>query len=145
MMRRSCSDASCAKNFSKRARWLDFSRRTACRMTLRFTRDESRHLLTTFHTLRQQLVKGNQEPSYAVADFVAPRESGRMDYLGLFAVTAGLRLEPLVAKFEKDNDDYNALMAKALADRLAEGLAELTHKRARDEWGFGKNRKSESE
>jgi 5-methyltetrahydrofolate--homocysteine methyltransferase len=100
--------------------------------------DESRHLLMTFHTLRQQLIKGNQEPSNAVADFVAPRESGRRDYLGLFAVTAGLRIEPLVAKFEKDNDDYNALMAKALADRLAEGLAELTHKRARIEWGYGK-------
>jgi 5-methyltetrahydrofolate--homocysteine methyltransferase len=101
--------------------------------------DESRHLLMTFHTLRQQLVKGNQEPSYAVADFVAPRESGRMDYLGMFAVTAGLRIEPLVAKFEKDNDDYNALMSKALADRLAEALAELTHKRARIEWGYGKH------
>jgi 5-methyltetrahydrofolate--homocysteine methyltransferase len=100
--------------------------------------DESRHLLTTFHTLRQQFVKGNDEPSYAVADFVAPRESCRMDYLGMFAVTAGLRIEPLVAKFEKENDDYNALMAKALADRLAEGLAELTHKRARIEWGYGK-------
>jgi 5-methyltetrahydrofolate--homocysteine methyltransferase len=101
--------------------------------------DESRHLLTTFHTLRQQLVKGNAEPSYAVADFVAPRESGKLDYVGLFAVTAGLRIEPLVAKFEKENDDYNALMAKALADRLAEGLAELTHKRARDAWGYGKD------
>jgi 5-methyltetrahydrofolate--homocysteine methyltransferase len=86
--------------------------------------DESRHLLTTFHTLRQQQVKGNQEPSYAVADFVAPRESGKLDYLGAFAVTAGMHIEPLVDKFEKDNDDYNALMAKALADRLAEGLAE---------------------
>ena len=101
--------------------------------------DESRHLLTTFHTLRQQQVKANQEPSYAVADFVAPRESGKLDYLGAFAVTAGLRIEPLVAKFEKDNDDYNALMAKALADRLAEGLAELMHKRARIEWGYGKD------
>jgi 5-methyltetrahydrofolate--homocysteine methyltransferase len=101
--------------------------------------DESRHLLATFHSLRQQLVKANQEPSYAVADFVAPRESGRMDFLGLFAVTAGLRIEPLVAKFEKENDDYDALMAKALADRLAEALAELTHKRARNEWGFGKD------
>jgi 5-methyltetrahydrofolate--homocysteine methyltransferase len=101
--------------------------------------DESRHLLTTFHTLRQQQVKGNQEPSYAVADFVAPRESGRMDYLGAFAVTAGHRIESLVARFEKDHDDYNALMAKALADRLAEGLAELMHKRARIEWGFGQD------
>jgi len=100
--------------------------------------DESRRPLATFHTLRQQLVKGNQEPSYAVADFIAPRESGRLDYLGLFAVTAGLRIEPLVAKFEKEHDDYSALMAKALADRLAEGLAELTHQRARIEWGYGK-------
>jgi 5-methyltetrahydrofolate--homocysteine methyltransferase len=101
--------------------------------------DESRHLLTTFHTLRQQLARANQEPSYAVADFVAPRESGKQDYLGMFAVTAGLHIEPLVAKFEKDNDDYNALMAKALADRMAEGLAELMHKRARFEWGYGKD------
>ncbi len=101
--------------------------------------DESRHLLTTFHTLRQQVARANQEPSYAVADFVAPRETGRMDYLGLFAVTAGLRIEPLVEKFEKDNDDYNALMAKALADRLAEALAELTHQRARIEWGYGQD------
>jgi 5-methyltetrahydrofolate--homocysteine methyltransferase len=101
--------------------------------------DESRHLLTTFHTLRQQQVRANQEPSYAAADFVAPRESGKLDYLGGFAVTAGLRIEPLVEKFEKDNDDYNALMTKALADRLAEGLAELIHKRARIEWGYGKD------
>jgi len=101
--------------------------------------DESRHLLTTFHTLRQQQARANQEPSYAVADFVAPRESGKMDYLGAFAVTAGLHIEPLVEKFEKDHDDYNALMAKALADRLAEGLAELMHQRARIEWGYGKD------
>jgi 5-methyltetrahydrofolate--homocysteine methyltransferase len=101
--------------------------------------DESRHLLTTFHTLRQQQVKGNQEPNYAVGDFIAPRESGKLDYLGGFAVTAGLHIESLVEKFEKDNDDYNALMTKSLADRLAEGLAELTHKKARIEWGFGKD------
>jgi 5-methyltetrahydrofolate--homocysteine methyltransferase len=99
--------------------------------------DESRGLLMTFHTLRQQQVKSNQEPNYAVADFVAPRECGKLDYLGAFATTAGLHIEPLVEKFEKDHDDYNALMAKALADRLAEGLAELMHKRARIEWGFG--------
>ena len=101
--------------------------------------DESRGLLMTFHTLRQQQVKSNQEPNYAVADFVAPRECGKLDYLGAFAVTAGLHIEPLVEKFEKDHDDYNALMAKALADRLAEGLAELMHKRARIEWGFGQD------
>ena len=101
--------------------------------------DESRHLLTTFHTLRQQTLRENKEPSYAVGDFIAPRESGRIDYLGAFAVTAGLHIEPLVKRFEKDNDDYNALMAKALADRLAEGLAELTHRRARIEWGYGQD------
>jgi 5-methyltetrahydrofolate--homocysteine methyltransferase len=101
--------------------------------------DESRHSLTTFHTLRQQTLRENKEPSYALADFIAPRETGKLDYLGAFAVTAGLRIEPLVAKFEKDHDDYNALMTKALADRLAEGLAELTHKRARIEWGYGKD------
>jgi len=101
--------------------------------------DESRHLLTTFHTLRQQQVKGNQEPNYAVGDFIAPREGGKLDYLGGFAVTAGLHIAPLVEQFEKDHDDYNALMTKALADRLAEGLAELMHKRARIEWGFGKD------
>jgi 5-methyltetrahydrofolate--homocysteine methyltransferase len=101
--------------------------------------DESRHLLTTFRTLRQQQMKGNQEPNYAVGDFIAPRESGKLDYLGAFAVTAGLHIESLVEQFEKDNDDYNALMTKALADRLAEGLAELMHKKARIEWGFGKD------
>jgi len=101
--------------------------------------DESRHLLATFHTIRQQAAKPNGESNYALADFIAPRESGRLDYLGLFAVTAGLRIEPVVQKFEKEHDDYSALMAKALADRLAEGLAELTHKRARIEWGYGKD------
>jgi 5-methyltetrahydrofolate--homocysteine methyltransferase len=101
--------------------------------------DETRHLLTTFHTLRQQQVKGNQEPNYAVGDFIAPRESDKLDYLGGFAVTAGLHIEPLVEKFERDHDDYNALMTKALADRLAEGLAELMHKKARIEWSFGTN------
>jgi 5-methyltetrahydrofolate--homocysteine methyltransferase len=101
--------------------------------------DESRHLLTTFHTLRQQQIKANQEPNYAVGDFIAPRECGKLDYFGAFAVTAGLHIEPVVEKFEKDHDDYNALMTKALADRLAEGLAELIHKRARIEWGFGQD------
>jgi 5-methyltetrahydrofolate--homocysteine methyltransferase len=101
--------------------------------------DDSRHPLTTFHSLRQQMVKPALEASYAVGDFIAPRESGKLDYLGLFAVTAGLKIEPLVAKFEKENDDYSALLTKALADRLAEGLAELMHKRARIEWGYGKD------
>jgi 5-methyltetrahydrofolate--homocysteine methyltransferase len=101
--------------------------------------DESRsEAVATFHTLRQQLVKADAGADYALADFVAPRESGVADYLGAFACTAGMCIEPLVKKFEQDHDDYNALMTKALADRLAEGLAELMHKRAREEWGFGR-------
>jgi 5-methyltetrahydrofolate--homocysteine methyltransferase len=85
--------------------------------------------------------KPGGESDYALADFIAPKETGLHDYLGGFAVTAGINIEPLVAGFEKANDDYSALMAKALADRLAEALAELTHKRARDEWGFGTGEK----
>jgi 5-methyltetrahydrofolate--homocysteine methyltransferase len=95
-------------------------------------------LLGRFHTLRQQFEKPSGEPQLALADFIAPKDSGRKDYIGAFAVTAGINLEKLVARFEADHDDYNAIMAKALADRLAEALAELMHRRAREEWGYGK-------
>ncbi len=101
--------------------------------------DEARHPLLTFHTLRQQQLKPDGECYYALADFIAPKESSALDYLGAFAVTGGIGLEPVVEKFEKDHDDYNALIAKALADRLAEALAELMHKRARADWGFGRD------
>jgi len=102
--------------------------------------DESRaHVLGTFHFLRQQTRKPDGDPIYALADFIAPKESGRADYLGAFAVTAGICQESLVARFEKSHDDYNAIMAKALADRLAEALAELTHKKAREAWGYGED------
>jgi 5-methyltetrahydrofolate--homocysteine methyltransferase len=101
--------------------------------------DEDRHPLLTFHTLRQQQLKPNGEYYYALADFIAPKESSALDYLGAFAVTGGIGLEAVVEKFEKDHDDYNALIAKALADRLAEALAELMHKRARTAWGFGRD------
>lgn len=101
-------------------------------------KDESRTAVrTTFHTLRQQMQKPDGEPNLALADFIAPRETGLADYLGAFAVTAGINIERLVERFEKEHDDYNAIMVKALADRLAEALAELTHKRARDAWGYG--------
>jgi 5-methyltetrahydrofolate--homocysteine methyltransferase len=104
--------------------------------------DESRSgILTTFHTLRQQIEKAPGHYNHALADFVAPRESGKIDYLGGFAVTAGINIEPLVKKFEADHDDYNAIMTKALADRLAEALAELMHKRVRDDWGYGREEK----
>jgi 5-methyltetrahydrofolate--homocysteine methyltransferase len=104
--------------------------------------DETRSkVLATIHTLRQQMEKAPGHYNYALADFVAPRESGQADYLGGFAVTAGANIEPLVKKFESDHDDYNAIMTKALADRLAEALAELMHKRAREAWGYGNTEK----
>jgi 5-methyltetrahydrofolate--homocysteine methyltransferase len=101
--------------------------------------DENRAgLLTTFHFLRQQMDKGPGEPSLCLADYVAPREAGRVDWLGAFAVTAGLGIGPLVAALEKDHDDYRSIMVKALADRLAEALAEKLHKQAREDWGYGR-------
>jgi 5-methyltetrahydrofolate--homocysteine methyltransferase len=98
-------------------------------------------LLATFCTLRQQMEKPEGEYEYALADFVAPKESGITDYLGAFAVTAGIGAAELAGRFEKAHDDYNAILAKALADRLAEALAEWMHKQARDAWGFGKEEK----
>jgi 5-methyltetrahydrofolate--homocysteine methyltransferase len=101
--------------------------------------DESRTAVRAiFHTLRQQIEKPDGEPDLALADFIVPRETGIADYLGAFAVTAGINIERLVDRFEKEHDDYNAIMTKALADRLAEALAELTHKRAREAWGYGR-------
>src|SRR2546422_3361064 len=92
----------------------------------------------TFHTLRQQLRKAAGEPNQALADFIAPRSAHVPDYIGAFVVTAGGGLEELCARFEKEHDDYNSIMAKALADRLAEAFAELLHKKTREEWGYGK-------
>jgi 5-methyltetrahydrofolate--homocysteine methyltransferase len=104
--------------------------------------DESRKgVLAVIHTLRQQLQKAQGEPNYALADFIAPKSSGVPDYLGAFAVTTGHGLPELCAKFEQDHDDYNSIMAKALADRLAEALAEWLHKRAREDWGYGRGEK----
>jgi len=96
-------------------------------------------ILTTIHTLRQQLAKPEAQPNLALADYVAPKESGRTDHVGAFAVTAGIGLDELCRLFDKDHDDYNSIMAKALADRLAEAFAEYLHKRAREEWGYGKS------
>ncbi len=94
--------------------------------------------VTIVHTLRQQSEKPQGQPNLALADYVAPRESGRKDHLGAFAVTAGIGLDELCRRFDKDHDDYNSIMAKALADRLAEAFAEYLHKRVREEWGYGK-------
>jgi len=87
--------------------------------------------------LRQQSDKGPNRPCYALADFIAPVESGVSDYLGCFAVTSGIGLAELVARFEAEHDDYCAIMAKALADRLAEALAEYMHEQVRKKyWGY---------
>ena len=94
--------------------------------------------VTTIHTLRQQSEKPQGQPNLALADYVAPHNSGRADHIGAFAVTAGIGLDELCRRFDKDHDDYNSIMAKALADRLAEAFAEFLHKRVRDEWGYGK-------
>ncbi len=103
-------------------------------------RDDHRtEVLTTFHTLRQQSEKPQGQHSFALADFVVPKESGRADYVGAFAVTTGVGVDVLCKEFERDHDDYNSIMAKALADRLAEAFAEYLHKLVRDAWGYGKN------
>jgi 5-methyltetrahydrofolate--homocysteine methyltransferase len=100
--------------------------------------DESRSgLRTTFHTLRQQADRGEKEPSRSLSDFVAPRESGPLDWVGAFAVTAGIGAKELAARHRQNNDDYRAIMAMALADRLAEALAEWLHQRVREHWGYG--------
>ena len=89
-----------------------------------------------FHMLRQQAVKPNENPYYCLSDFVAPLSTGLKDHLGAFAVTTGIGADELARKFEEDHDDYNAIMVKSLADRLAEAFAELLHQRARREWGY---------
>ena len=100
--------------------------------------DESRQQeLARFHTLRQQWERKGTKCFYALADFIAPLDSGREDYLGAFAVTAGLGTDELVDHYLADHDDYHAIMAKSLADRLAEALAEWLHERVRREWGYG--------
>ena len=97
-------------------------------------RDE---VLTTVHTLRQQTNAERERENFALSDFIAPRNSGVADYLGGFAVTAGLGIEEHIARFEAEHDDYQAIMLKALADRLAEALAERMHERVRRElWGY---------
>ena len=103
-----------------------------------YTDDTRTTVLTTFHTLRQQGPKPEGQYNHALADFIAPKASGMQDYLGAFAVTSGIGIETVCGKFQEDHDDYNAIMSQALADRLAEGLAEFLHKQARDEWGYGK-------
>jgi len=114
-----------------------------------YTNGSRQHLRTKFHFLRQQIEKGDGTPNWCLADFIAPRDSEisnlkseiPADYLGAFAVTSGHGLKEIVEKFKAGHDDYNAILAEAIADRLAEAFAEFLHKRVRDEWGFGKSEK----
>jgi 5-methyltetrahydrofolate--homocysteine methyltransferase len=102
-----------------------------------FTDETREKELCRFHGLRQQWERKGQDTFYSLADFIAPLESGRQDYLGAFAVTAGLGCDELAATFYADHDDFNAIMVKALADRMAEAFAEYVHEQARGDWGFG--------
>jgi 5-methyltetrahydrofolate--homocysteine methyltransferase len=91
----------------------------------------------TVQTIRQQMVKNDDRPNLALADFIAPADSGVQDWLGAFVVTTGIGLDERVAAFEDANDDYSSIMVKALADRLAEAFAERLHERVRRElWGY---------
>lgn len=103
-----------------------------------YTDNTRRQELTRFHMLRQQETHDDTRPYLSLADFIAPVDSGLADYVGGFAVTAGLGADALVRRFEQDHDDYNAIMTKALADRLAEAFAEYLHQRARREWDYGR-------
>ncbi len=103
-----------------------------------YTDQERSAVVTTFHTLRQQLEKPADQFNHALADYIAPKESGRIDYLGGFAVTAGHGVDTFAAEFRAKNDDYSAIMAQALGDRLAEAMAEMFHQKARQACGFGK-------
>jgi len=109
--------------------------------------DEARtHPVTVLHNLRQQQPKADGKPNYCVSDFVAPKQSGVKDYMGAFAVTAGIGIDEKVAEFEQQHDDYNSIMLKALADRLAEAFAELMHQRVRREfWGYARDEQLDSD
>jgi 5-methyltetrahydrofolate--homocysteine methyltransferase len=100
--------------------------------------DETRStVLDHFYFLRQQVNREGKEPCRCLSDFVAPKETGLQDHVGAFAVTSGIGLRELCDRFKAEHDDYSAIMAEALADRLAEAFAECLHKRVREEWGYG--------
>jgi 5-methyltetrahydrofolate--homocysteine methyltransferase len=117
-----------------------------------YTNGSRKHLRTKFHFLRQQIEKGDGTPNWCLADFIAPKDVAAVydrrpngadtaplqDHIGAFAVTSGHGLKEIAEKFKAQHDDYNAILAEAIADRLAEAFAEYLHKRVRDEWGFGK-------
>jgi 5-methyltetrahydrofolate--homocysteine methyltransferase len=100
--------------------------------------DETRTtVLDRFHFLRQQANREGSEPCRSLGDFIAPRQTALPDHIGAFAVTTGIGLKELGDHYRAQHDDYNAIMAEAIADRLAEAFAECLHKRVRNEWGYG--------
>jgi 5-methyltetrahydrofolate--homocysteine methyltransferase len=102
-----------------------------------YTDSTREKVLERFHFLRQQSHREGSEPCRSLSDFIAPKETGLSDHIGAFAVTSGIGLKELCDRFRAENDDYNAIMAEAIADRLAEAFAECLHKRVRDQWGYG--------
>jgi 5-methyltetrahydrofolate--homocysteine methyltransferase len=104
-----------------------------------YTDCKRQNVLKQFHFLRQQANREGNELCRSLSDFIAPKETGLADYMGAFAVTSGIGLKELCDRFRAENDDYNAIMAEALADRLAEAFAECLHKCVRDEWGYGRD------
>jgi 5-methyltetrahydrofolate--homocysteine methyltransferase len=109
-------------------------------------KDDSRRVeVARFHMLRQQEPIADGRPNRSLADFVAPASSLAPDYIGAFAVTAGIGVDALVKEYERAHDDYSAIIVKALADRLAEAFAEYLHAQARRDWGYGKGEQLSSE
>lgn len=109
-------------------------------------REDRSKVLTTFHTLRQQGLKGKGIPNLALSDFIAPKDSGINDYIGGFAVTAGIGIEAIIEKYDKEHDDYNSILIKAIADRLAEAFAECMHEKVRKEyWGYASDESFDNE
>ena len=102
-----------------------------------YTDATRQNVLVRFHFLRQQSDREGNEPCRSLADFIAPKETGLADHIGAFAVTSGIGVKELCDRFRAEHDDYNAIMAEAIADRLAEAFAECLHKRVRVEWGYG--------
>ena len=102
-----------------------------------FTDESRQEIRATLHFLRQQMPKEDGSPNWSLSDFIAP--AGAPDYIAGFAVTTGVGLDEMVKAYKADHDDFNAILAEALADRLAEAFAECLHQTVRGEWGYGKN------
>jgi 5-methyltetrahydrofolate--homocysteine methyltransferase len=106
-----------------------------------YSDDTRKDVLSRFHFLRQQRKKSDDDIYYCLSDFVAPKDSGRKDYVGGFVVSAGAEVEAYAESFKARHDDYSAILAKALGDRFAEALAEMMHLKMRNVWGYGEAEK----